>query len=259
MTFDGKLYVAPLTPPIANVLDFGTGTGIWAIEVRRYLSPVQPGMLTFGPIQFADEHPNASVLGTDLSPVQPSYVPPNCSFIVDDVESDWTFSKQYDFIHSRFLVVAMHDWPRYFRQAFQQLRPGGWIEVQEANVITDCDDGSWGEQRHVRTLFDDVTNIVAKQGINTRRIAELQPELEAAGFRNVKLVRQRWPLGAWSDDKKEKALGLWAQKDFLEAVHGVAMGYLVRGGGLTPEDAQIRLVDIRRELNDPNVHQYINL
>jgi len=241
MTFDGKLYVAPITPPIANVLDNGTGTGIWAIE-------------------FADEHPNASVLGTDLSPVQPSYVPANCSFMVDDVESDWTFgNKQYDFIHSRFLVVAMRDWPKYFRQSFEHLRPGGWIEVQEANVITDCDDESWGENRYLRTLFDDITAITAKQGIHTRKIAELGPDLEKAGFRDIELVRHRWPLGPWSDDKKEKTLGVWARKDILEAVHGAAMGYLVKGAGQSVEEVELRLVDIRKELNDPNVHQYINL
>ena len=125
--------------------------------------------------------------------------------------------------------------------------------------MTDCDDGSWGENRYLRTLFDDVTAITAKQGIHTRKIAELGHDLEKAGFRDIELVRHRWPLGPWSDDKKEKTLGIWARKDILEAVHGVAMGYLVRGAGQSVEEVELRLVDIRKELNDPNVHQYINL
>lgn len=36
-------------------LDIGTGTGIWAID-------------------FADEHPETTVIGTDLSPIQPDSV-----------------------------------------------------------------------------------------------------------------------------------------------------------------------------------------
>jgi methylase of polypeptide subunit release factors len=51
-TLHGKSHLAPLKDP-NNVLDFGTGTGIWAIE-------------------FADEYPEANVLGTDLTPVVPA-------------------------------------------------------------------------------------------------------------------------------------------------------------------------------------------
>lgn len=40
---------------LKRVLDVGTGTGIWAIEV-------------------ADKYPDAQVLGNDLSPVQPNWV-----------------------------------------------------------------------------------------------------------------------------------------------------------------------------------------
>ena len=49
----------------------GTGTGIWATK-------------------FANERPEATVLGTDLSPIQLDHVPQNCSFEIDGVESDRT-------------------------------------------------------------------------------------------------------------------------------------------------------------------------
>lgn len=43
---DGKLHFAPVEEP-ENILDVGTGTGIWAIEA-------------------ADQYPKAEVVGTDL-------------------------------------------------------------------------------------------------------------------------------------------------------------------------------------------------
>ena len=49
-----KLYLAPIGDEKGRVLDIGCGTGIWAIE-------------------FADQHPSADVLGTDLSPTQPTW------------------------------------------------------------------------------------------------------------------------------------------------------------------------------------------
>ena len=53
LILDNKLYLAPIEKNIQKVLDIGTGTGIWAID-------------------FADEHPSATVIGTDISPIQPT-------------------------------------------------------------------------------------------------------------------------------------------------------------------------------------------
>lgn len=49
---DGKLHFAPIETP-SKVLDIGTGTGIWAMDL-------------------GDEFPEAEVIGTDISPIQPS-------------------------------------------------------------------------------------------------------------------------------------------------------------------------------------------
>jgi hypothetical protein len=32
LTLDGKLYLSPIKDDVQNVLDIGTGTGLWAIE-----------------------------------------------------------------------------------------------------------------------------------------------------------------------------------------------------------------------------------
>ena len=53
ITMGMKLFNAPIDKP-KRVLDIGTGTGIWAIEM-------------------ADEHPDAEIIGTDLSATQPTW------------------------------------------------------------------------------------------------------------------------------------------------------------------------------------------
>lgn len=101
LTFDGKLYLAPIPSNLSNVLDIGTGTGIWAMD-------------------FADEHPSAVVIGTDLSPIQPTWVPPTLKFEVDDCEAEWTYPEKYfDYIHIRGLSGSIRDWHRLYAQAMR--------------------------------------------------------------------------------------------------------------------------------------------
>lgn len=62
----------------------------------------------------------AHVLGLDLSPIQPEWVPPNVKFMVDDVESPWLRPKNhFDYIHARHMVVAIKDWPKLMERAFE--------------------------------------------------------------------------------------------------------------------------------------------
>lgn len=106
LMLDGKLITAPVPKDqqLRRVLDAGTGTGIWAIN-------------------FADEHPESQVLGLDLSPIQPQFVPPNCAFEVDDIEEDWAYEQKFDLIFMRMMTGSLSDWPRCFKQCYEYLFP----------------------------------------------------------------------------------------------------------------------------------------
>lgn len=66
---DNKLYLAPIDKTVKRILDVGTGTGIWAMEIVFLLLPRKREML----IKQGDEFPSAEVIGTDLSPTQPNW------------------------------------------------------------------------------------------------------------------------------------------------------------------------------------------
>lgn len=109
----------------SRILDIGTGTGIWALDM-------------------AEDFPQSEIIGTDLSPIQPSFSPPNCRFFVDDAESDWTFSRDeaFDYIHARSMCGGLGDWHRFLRQAYGHLTPGGWVETQEYELCFSSEDGT---------------------------------------------------------------------------------------------------------------------
>ncbi|KAF5004806.1 hypothetical protein FDECE_8705 [Fusarium decemcellulare] len=128
LSLDGKLCLAPVDKNITSVLDVGTGTGIWAID-------------------FADEHPNAEVIGTDISPIQPSWVPPNVKFEIDDCTQEWTFAPDsFDFVHMRYLYGSIGDWSALFKEAYRACKSGGWVESFEASPRMESDDGTVTER-----------------------------------------------------------------------------------------------------------------
>ena len=83
---------------------------------------------------FADEHPEATVKGIDLSPIQPQMVPENCYFEVDDYALDWLDREKYDLIHARWLIGSVRDWPGFYRKCYDALVPGGWLDMAEPDA-----------------------------------------------------------------------------------------------------------------------------
>jgi len=53
--------------------------------------------------------PSAQVLGVDLSPIQPVWIPPNVEFIVDDIEDEWAYASDFDYVHLRMVGLSIKD------------------------------------------------------------------------------------------------------------------------------------------------------
>jgi hypothetical protein len=110
-----------------NVLDMGTGTGVWAIEseLNDLLFSFLTGDLLEGGQNtnvrlVGDLYPAANILGVDLSPIQPEWIPPNVKFMVDDVESPWLKPRNYfDYVHERHMVMAIKNWPQLMRNVME--------------------------------------------------------------------------------------------------------------------------------------------
>jgi trans-aconitate methyltransferase len=111
LTLENKLFLAPIENPSA-VFDVGTGTGIWAMDC-------------------ADDYPDAQVLGIDLSPIQPSFVPPNLQFEIFDLEEPWDRNAQFDLVHTRLMNgFSVKSWANFYEQAFLALKPVAGLKIK---------------------------------------------------------------------------------------------------------------------------------
>jgi hypothetical protein len=88
-------------------------------------------------------NPDVQVIGSDLSQIQPDGVVPNCSFVVEDAEEDnWAFDFEFDYIHMRMVASCFDDPDKVCRNIFNNLEPGGWVEIHDADARMRSEDGS---------------------------------------------------------------------------------------------------------------------
>ncbi|KAI9734366.1 MAG: hypothetical protein M1834_002472 [Cirrosporium novae-zelandiae] len=234
-TLGQKLYLAPLKS-LHEVLDVGTGSGIWAID-------------------FADEHPSARVCGTDLSPNQPAYIPPNCEFLIDDANEAWTFNREFDYVHCRQLHTAIEE-KKLFQQAFSNLKPGGWIEMQELAQPVCCDDGTIPDDCLLKQWCMNMLKAAEKGGHHLDNPPKYKMWIEEAGFINVHEERLKWPMNPWPEDEEMKTLGQWAVTNAMSGLNGFTMAQFTRHLGWSSGEVEVFLAGVRKDLMNQSIHGY---
>ena len=219
------------------MLDAGTGTGIWAID-------------------FADEHPGAKVLGIDLSPIQPNFLPPNLTFEVDDLEEPWTYAEKFDFIYARMMTGSLVDYLRFFNQAMEFLNPGGYIEIVDVFYPIKCDDGSLKPDSALNKWSEFMLEASIKFGRPINSVAAYKSQLEQAGFVDIVQEEFKWPINKWPKDKHYKELGLWTCENVTSALSGISLALFTRALGWSAEEVEAFCVDVRKDMKDTTIHSY---
>ncbi|OAG37876.1 hypothetical protein AYO21_07982 [Fonsecaea monophora] len=230
-----RLHLAPLQSDPGRVLDLGAGTGTWAIE-------------------FADAYPSAEVVGVDISPTMSEIVPPNVQFEIDDVQDQWTYSKQADFIHCRYMVGSIADWPKLMRQCYDNLNPGGWVEFQDFDINYYSQDGSLTEEHAVRRWLALCHQAAGKIGRTLRVGKHLEQWVNDSGFVNVQAVKVPVPIGPWPRDKRLKRMGLVNWTQIFEGLQAVSLRLFLGVLEWTQDELESLLVDVRKDLKNREIH-----
>ncbi|KAF5524263.1 Secondary metabolism regulator LAE1 [Colletotrichum aenigma] len=231
-----RLYLAPLEKEkIHKILDVGTGTGIWAIEM-------------------GDFFPNAEVFGNDLSPIQPEWVPPNVKFFVEDVESPWIDDEMYDFIFVRHMLVSIADWPKLVKNVYDHLNPGGWAEFQDMDIQYYSDDGTLTEEHETRKWNKQFVAACEGMGRTGRPGPRLKDWVTDAGFQRIAHQRFKLPMGPWPADPHYRDVGTLNLYQLLHGLEGFTLKLFCDYLGQTKEEVCVMMAKVRKELQDPSLH-----
>ncbi|OAP64940.1 hypothetical protein AYL99_00912 [Fonsecaea erecta] len=196
------------------------------------------------------------VIGVDLSPIQPENVAPNCSFEIDDVEQEWTWSFPFDYIFSRMMVGSFADWPSFISRAYENLTPGGWLELQDCIFPLATDDGTFHKGQTIWEWGNLLLEASEKLGRSLGAATQHREHMIAAGFTNVSVKHFKWPTNSWPKDPKHKLVGLWTLANIGQGLDGLSMALLSRGHGWTREQVLAYLPAVRKDLRNSAIHAY---
>ncbi|KAK2012135.1 TAM domain methyltransferase [Colletotrichum eremochloae] len=236
----GKLFLAPVEQSkIHRILDVGTGTGIWAIEM-------------------GDAFPNAEVVGIDLSAIQPTFVPPNVKFEIDDAESSWVGDDKYDFIFTRYMACSIADWPKLMRNIYTSLNNGGWAEFQDYELLFDTDDGTLTDEHDTMRWVKLANEVSDKVGREFSPGPKLYNWVKEAGYQNITHKRYKIPIGPWPKDPHYKELGMINLMQLLDGLEAFTLKPFCGVLGWTTEEAQVMLSRVRKEVKSGTFHAHMN-
>jgi len=175
-------YAAPITDP-TNILDVGTGTGRWAMEM-------------------AGLFPDANVIGLDLLPPPADKAdaasavadrrPDNYLYMQGNVLDGLPFQDgTFDYVHQRLLVAGLPAarWPSVVAELLRVTKPGGWVELLEA-IPT-----HGGPAMNI--LHDWLVSVGVPRGVNITITYQIADFLRMAGAQNVVSRELPMPLGKW--------------------------------------------------------------
>ena len=239
LAIEDKITFAPIDQP-HGILDVGTGTGIWAMDA-------------------ADAWPEAEVFGVDLSPIQPTWVPPNLKFEVADADEPWGFAEErFSLVHTRIMNgFGVASWPHFYAEAFSCLRPGGWVENQEFDCAIVTDDGTLPENSKllkIKKIWNQSTEMIGKTGrCNPHQMVD---QMTKAGFINTRIITKKMPIGPWPKDPMLKESGRFGLIALYNGVYGMSVRLFVDVLGWSEERLQVFLAEFRKELKMKSIHSY---
>jgi SAM-dependent methyltransferase len=190
-------FAVPLEQGVANILDVGSGTGIWGEEM-------------------ALDFPGARIVNVDVDPFVPTVLarertvrPPNFHFVQSNILQGLPFPDGvFDFTHQRMLVgaIPIPEWSNVVRELIRVTRPGGWIELLEVgNTFNNAGPAT------IR-LMGWTMDLVAPRGMDFGFMEQLGRVADEAGLEVQQVRHLDLPLGTW-----DSHVGVLMEKNLLMA------------------------------------------
>ncbi|KAG7402876.1 Secondary metabolism regulator laeA [Fusarium oxysporum f. sp. rapae] len=227
-----------------RILDLGTGTGIWSIEL-------------------SEKYPHMHVQGLDFNMIQPKMIPrtmaPPKPF---DLEGSWeTVDLDWDFMHVRTLFGSIQNWPDLYKNMIVHLKPGyGYMEQVEIDWAPQCDDDSLPTDSALSQWASKLLNAMDQYGRPMRVNPEkTRRQLALAGFVDISETVIRACYNPWPEDATEKEAARWFNVGLSSGLTALSCAAMVRMLGMSKEEVEGLCDRVNKEICMRSYHAYCRI
>ncbi|KAH9915971.1 S-adenosyl-L-methionine-dependent methyltransferase [Epithele typhae] len=174
-----------------RVLDLGTGTGQWTLDM-------------------AQRFPHARFYGVDIVPIATRYPPANVMFEIHDITQRSRYATaSIDLVHARSVTLAVRHYDALVAEAARVLRPGGlFISAEWARSPTLADDGDLAARApRTHAFVAAVNEALRARGLHTLAHAIPGVLQDSRRFADVGREHCTVPVGDWHPDPAQRELG----------------------------------------------------
>ncbi|EXK77096.1 hypothetical protein FOQG_18191 [Fusarium oxysporum f. sp. raphani 54005] len=227
-----------------RILDLGTGTGIWSIEL-------------------SEKYPHMHVQGLDFNMIQPKMIPrtmaPPKPF---DLEGSWdTVDLDWDFMHVRTLFGSIQNWPDLYKKMIIHLKPGwGCMEQVEIDWTPQCDDDSLPTDSALSEWASKLLDAMDQYGRPMRVNPEkTRRQLALAGFVDISETVIRACYNPWPEVATEKEAARWFNLGLSSGLTALSCAAMVRMLGMSKEEVEGLCDRVNKEICMRSYHAYCRI
>lgn len=136
------------------------------------------------------------------------------------------------------------------------LNSGGFIELHEISVPAGCTPATADPKPYFLQYCDYFIEAGKKTGHEFTAPHRLANMLQEAGFVDISVKWQNWPVGPWAKGKKNKQIGQWWAEDLKEVTGGSGALY-TRVLGWSQEQFEVFAANIKKEIDGRKRHMWI--
>ncbi|KAK5998338.1 Methyltransferase pytC [Cladobotryum mycophilum] len=235
----GKHFLAPIGNNPQKIVDLGCGAGFWPLDV-------------------AELYPSAKIIGSDISPIQPPWLPNNVEFHIEDLDDefqDWTSVYQNaDLIYMRSVLQTIRNSELFLDRVYENLKPGGWIECHEIVLPATWEDGTEAPDHPISVLYERMNQgsyaqVYGWEVFLPKRLPEV---LRDAGFVNVQEKHTHVPIGRWHSERRSREMGMLNHTIIIDWVAAVMNKY--RELGMNEDEADKFVGELLDAMDNNRMH-----
>ncbi|KAK4074918.1 hypothetical protein Purlil1_12830 [Purpureocillium lilacinum] len=129
---------------------------------------------------------------------------------------------------------------------YNNLKPGGWVELQGILNQPYSEDGSLSSDSPVVQLMDGLRQAGRKRGRDMDPASSFKRWTESAGFVDVQERRFSLPVGGWPKDPKLRAIGIFMAESLREGIDGLTAVPFREILGWSKEEVHVLNATLRR-------------